>query len=163
MTDTEHVGKWQVEARQGSMQLKTSRIGVFEVNAHAPITGGSADWEADSATLTFGVAIGEVKTGNALLDPEVHALVHKGSDGILTFAGSGRVSSDEVHFEGTATAGNVRVPLELTGDVAGDSPRSRDLRISGTATFTDIHIPLPGFSHLDHVDVRIEGDLRLTR
>lgn len=163
MTESRHRGQWQVEPRMGSIQLKTDRIGIFTIDAHAPILGGTADWAAKSATLIFEVAIGEVKTGNALLDPEVHALVHKGSDGVLTFTGKGAVTGDAIRFKGTAKAGDVEVPLTITGEASGDESTSRDITISGTATFEDIHIPIPGFTHLRQIEVHITGDLKLTR
>lgn len=163
MNDSQHHGRWRVEPRVGSIRMKTDRIGMFTIDAHAPILGGTADWAAKNATLTFEVAISEVKTGNLLLDPEVHALVHKGSDGVLTFAGKGAVTGDAIRFEGTARAGDVEVPLTITGEAAENDATGRDVTISGTATFDDIHIPIPGFTHLQQISIYITGDLRLTR
>ena len=81
---SKHHGQWTVVAREGHINLKTNRIGIFTIDATAPIVGGEADWQAGQATLTLEVGINEVKTGNRLLDPEVHALVNSGSDGVLT-------------------------------------------------------------------------------
>lgn len=147
------------------MRIKTSRIGFFSVNATAPIVGGEAQWSTSDVELTFSVGIDEVRTGNALLDPEVHALVAKGSDGNLTFVGSGKADGQDYKFVGTATAGNIEVPLELLASPqpADDDSHTRDVSVSGTAVFKDIHIPLPGMKDLKHVDVHIEGVLRLTR
>ncbi|MEI6620675.1 MAG: hypothetical protein WCP28_02040 [Actinomycetes bacterium] len=143
--------------------MKTDRVGVFVIDAHAPILGGSADWTSQVAQLTFDVAISEVKTGNPLLDPEVHALVKKGSDGVLTYHGTGSADGDEVQFEGTAKAGDVEVPMAITGDVEGSGDDPRDLRLTGTATFSDVHIPLPGFGHVHEVKIHVVGVLQLTR
>ncbi len=162
MTDNKHRGQWHVQARKGSIRMKTSRIGLFTITASAPIVGGTADWSSADAVLTFQVGINEVTTGNPLLDPEVHALVAKGSDGVLTFTGTGTVNGDDIAFAGIAKAGNVEVSLQLTGLVAGENA-DRDVSISGTATFSDIQLPLPGLSNVNHIDVYIVGELKLRK
>lgn len=163
MSSHAHTGEWEVVAREGNIRLRTGRIGMFKVDATAPIVGGEADWTASRAKLMFRVGISEVKTGNRLLDPEVHALVGRGSDGVLTFEGTGSVNDDEVRFDGRAWAGDVEVPLTLVGQPEGDEGHARDVKIAGTATFDDIHIPLPGFSSIRSVDVEIDGLLKLIR
>ena len=160
---SKHHGQWTVVAREGHINLKTNRIGIFTIDATAPIVGGEADWQAGQATLTLEVGINEVTTGNRLLDPEVHALVNSGSDGVLTFAGTGHVTDSEVRFEGRAWAGNVEVPLVLTGAPQDLGGEERDVTIDGTATFEDIHLPLPGFSNVKQIDVHIQGLLKLMR
>ena len=157
--------QWQVVAREGHITIKTSRIGMFTIDASAPIVGGEADWTSGKVTLKFQVGINEVKTGNRLLDPEVHALVNSGSDGVLTFDGEGHMSDREVRFEGRAWAGNIEVPLVLIGepqDDGGDG-QLRDVKIDGTATFEDVHLPLPGMGHVKSIDVEIEGLLKLMK
>ena len=142
--------------------MKTNRIGIFTVDATAPIAGGEADWSGTTAHLDLQVQIDEVKTGSSLLDPEVRALVKKGSDGLLTFIRSGHVDDDEVRFEGTATSGNIKVPLVLVGSAESDESE-RDVTITGNATIDNVHIPLPGFSHVRTIEIQVEGLLRLSR
>jgi hypothetical protein len=163
MTTSKHHGKWAVEAREGNIRLKTNRIGLIKIDAHAPIVGGEADWTATNANLLLLVGISEVTTGNMLLDPEVRALVNRGSDGVLRFEGEGTVSDDYVEFAGRAWAGNVEVPLTLTGTSEGEEHNERDVTIGGTATFHDIHLPIPGFTHVNSVDIHFEGLVKLTR
>ncbi len=163
MTNSKHHGTWAVQAREGIIKLKTNRIGLIKVNASAPIVGGEADWTAQQASLLLLVGISEVTTGNMLLDPEVHALVNRGSDGVLSFKGKGTVTDDHVEFAGHAWAGNVKVPLTLTGTSTGELEHERDVTIGGTATFKDIHLPIPGFTHVNSIDVHFEGLVKLTR
>ena len=163
MARSKHGGQWTVVAREGHINLKTNRIGIFTIDATAPIVGGEADWAAGRARLKFEVGINEVKTGNRLLDPEVHALVNSGSDGVLTFDGVGHVTDDELRFEGRAWAGNVEVPLVLTGEPVDDDGDSREVKLDGTATFDDVHLPLPGFGNVTSIDVKVEGLLKLMR
>ena len=163
MTGTQHHGQWQAEPRQGIIHMKTNRIGIFTINAKAPVVGGEADWNAEEAVLTLNIGLNEVETGISLLDPEVKALVTKGSDGILRFKGTGHVRGDDVQFDGTAVAGDVIVPMSVTGEVSANGDDSREVKICGNATFEDIHLPLPGLSNIKRIDLTITGDFRLNR
>lgn len=151
-------GSWRL-ASQSTISLKTSRIGLFGIHAHAPVVDGTARIADGEVTLEFIVAIDQVSTGNPVLDPEVHALVHSGSDGRLTFSGTG-ASLAEV--TGHAVAGNVKVPLELAATSSPDSD-DLELQVTGKTSFTDIHLPLPGMGHIHQVDIDIEGLLTLMR
>jgi hypothetical protein len=151
-------GNWQL-ASESTISLKTSRIGLFAIHAHAPVVDGTAKIEDGEVMLEFIVAINKVSTGNPLLDPEVHALVNSGSDGRLTFSGTGAKLTE---VTGHATAGNVKVPLELAASSeAGDD--DLQLQVKGRTSFTDLHLPLPGMGHIRQIDVDIEGLLTLMR
>jgi hypothetical protein len=163
MTNSRHHGKWAVQAREGNIRLKTNRIGLIKVDATAPIVGGEADWTSTQARLLLLVGISEVTTGNKLLDPEVHALINRGSDGVLSFDGEGTVTDDAVEFVGRAWAGNVEVPLTLSGTSDGEHDDERDVTLGGTATFHDIHLPIPGLTHVNSVDIHFEGLVKLIR
>ncbi|MDQ1246497.1 MAG: hypothetical protein QG597_865 [Actinomycetota bacterium] len=156
MTETQ--GSWQVGS-DSQITLKTSRIGLFAIHAHAPVTDGVATIADGSVTLEFSVAIDQVTTGNPLLDPEVHALVHSGSDGRLVFRGEGGSLAE---LTGEATAGNISVPLELCASPTPGSG-SMDVKLNGKTEFRDIHLPLPGMGHIKQVDVDIDGLLTLMR
>jgi len=151
-------GEWTL-ADQSTIALKTSRVGLMSFHAHAPVVRGSVVLSPENVQVEFVVAINEVSTGNPLLDPEVHALVRSGSDGTLTFSGTG-ASLAEV--TGHATAGNITVPLELSGNASASSDLV-DLQIDGKTEFRDIHLPLPGLGHIKHIDIDINGLLTLMR
>lgn len=151
-------GSWTL-ATESTIQLKTSRIGLLSVHAHAPVVTGTATITDGHVELEFVVAIDKVRTGNPVLDPEVHALVRSGSDGMLTFAGTGEALDG---VEGHATAGNIKVPLQLQADGRPDAD-SLDLDVRGQTTFEDIHLPLPGMGHIKKIDVDISGLLTLMR
>lgn len=104
--------------------------------------------------LQFTVRIAEVATGNPLLDPELHALIHRITDGTLDFTGQ----RDGEAFAGWARAGEISVPLSLRARASGADL----LQITGSSTFADVHTPLPGLSHVPHLEVDIEGHLHLT-
>ncbi len=160
-------GEWRL-AQESVINLKTSRIGLFSVHAKAPVVDGTAQIADGEVTLEFIVAIDQVRTGNPVLDPEVHALVNSTSDGRLTFSGTG-ASLAEVN--GQASAGTITVPLEIVADretaAAADggdgAADAMDLQLRGRTTFTDIHLPLPGMGHIKHVDIDVEGLITLMR
>lgn len=149
--------KWEI-AKEGTIQLKTNRIGFMSITAHAPMAGGSIEVSGTKRTLTFHVDIAKVKTGNPLMDHEVHNLVNKWSDGTLTFSGS--ESGKDWEFVGSAVAGTVERPLtvEVSPPPARDSSTAE---VSGTATFEDVKIPLPGLDHVNTVNVHITGSVVL--
>lgn len=144
---------------ESTISLKTSRIGLLSVHAHAPVVGGTASIGDGHVRLQFVVAIDRVSTSNPLLDPEVHALVKSSSDGTLTFIGTGATLTG---VTGQASAGNVTVPLSLaaTPEPTGDT---WDLDLTGRTQFRDIHVPLPGMGHIHEVDVDISGLITLMR
>lgn len=157
-------GIWTV-AEASTISLRTSRIGLVGLHAHAPVVDGTARIGDGDVSLEFIVAIDRVSTGNPLLDPEVHALVHSGSDGRLVFSGSG---ANLAAVSGHARAGNITVPLELdaTPDTQGEQPQEKtpmQLSVKGTAEFRDIHVPLPGMGHIRHVEIDITGLITLMR
>lgn len=131
-----------------TVAIRTNRIGLLTIHANAPIVDG----EVTDSQLTFTVRIDEVRTGNPLLDPELHALIHEVTSGVLQFSGQ---REGEV-FSGSATAGQISVPLALS-----TQQEQTSLSVRGTSSFTDIHLPLPGLNHIHHLEVDIDGRLHL--
>ena len=129
------------------MQVRTSRIGLLSIHATAPVVGGTVS----GTRLEFTVRIDAVNTGNPLIDPELHALIHQLTKGTLEFQGE----REGDLYSGKAQAGDIVVPLDL--HATGDGP----LEIKGTSQFTDLHLPLPGMGHIKHLEVDIDGRLHL--
>jgi hypothetical protein len=130
------------------MKVSTSRIGLLSIHATAPVVDGTVSDDH----LSFTVRIDEVNTGNPLLDPELHALIHQITSGTLTYSGS-RTSGG---FAGQAQAGEITVPLHLSTSSADGG-----LDVAGTSQFRDVHVPLPGMGHIRHLEVDIDGRLHL--
>lgn len=128
---------------------RTNRIGLASIHASAPVLAGVVS----GSRLEFTVGIAEVVTGNPLLDPELHALIHRITDGTLVFTGHG----DGEFFAGRASAGTITVPLSLRATPAGADL----LHVTGSSTFSDVRTPLPGLGHIPHLEVDIEGRLHL--
>lgn len=164
MSELIEQGEWQVDPDSGIISLKTKRIGIFKVNAKAPIVGGLASWSKSEARLQVDIDINQIKTGYSILDPQFKKLIASGSDGILVFTGEGVNAPVDISYAGKAQAGDVVVDMTVVGNLAGETDlAAQSMAISGTATFTDISIPVPGFSQLKSIDILIEGMLQLTR
>ena len=138
----------KVVSTDSSMQIRINRIGLLTIHAVAPVVAG----EVTDTDLTFTVSIEQVQTGNPLLDPELHALIHEISSGTLQFSGQRQGAV----YSGKATAGDITVPLELALTSEDEA-----VAISGTSTFSDLHVPLPGLGHIKHLQVDIDGRLHL--
>ncbi len=130
------------------MNIRTNRIGLLSIHATAPVMNGVLSEQE----LEFTVRIDRVETGNPLLDPELHALIHQITSGTLVFRG--RRSGEG--FSGSASAGNVTVPLDLRISDSGSA-----LELAGRSQFSDVHVPLPGLGHIRHLEVDIDGQIRL--
>lgn len=130
------------------MHIRTNRIGLLSIQATAPVVDGVLS----EHELEFTVRIDRVATGNPLLDPELQALIHQITSGILVFRG--RRSGEG--FSGSASAGNITVPLDLQTSDSGAV-----LELAGQAQFSDVHVPLPGLGHIRHLEVDIDGRIRL--
>ncbi|MEZ5186952.1 MAG: hypothetical protein R2720_14510 [Candidatus Nanopelagicales bacterium] len=131
------------------MNIRTNRIGLVTIQATAPVVDG----RISDSHLEFTVRIDQVVTGNPLLDPELHALIHQLTNGTLLFAGTRRGDT----FSGSASAGTIEVPLDLVGSRSSDGA----VEVVGKSQFSDVHIPLPGLGHIHHLEVDIDGNLRL--
>lgn len=130
------------------MHISTNRIGLLSIHASAPVVDGVVS----DSQLSFTVRIDAVNTGNPLLDPELHALIHQLTSGTLQFTGSRQGDL----YTGTAQAGDIRIPLDLAADT-----QHTVMDVRGTSTFSDVHVPLPGLGHIKHLQVDIDGRLHL--
>ena len=109
--------------------------------------------------LTLNIA--EVRVGNPLMQAAARALVGSGENSTLTFDAYG-ADDDAMRFVGTARAGDVEVPMEVTTavDEQGDAVT---ITITGWARFTDVKIPLPGMSRVNTIEVDVSATIPFTR
>lgn len=129
------------------MHIRTNRIGLLSIHASAPVVNGTAS----DAELEFTVRIDRVATGNPLLDPELHALIHQLTSGTLTFQGE----RDGDVYAGQAQAGSIVVPLRLS------ATGQTTLELNGRSQFQDLQVPLPGMGHIKQLTVDIDGRIHL--
>jgi hypothetical protein len=147
--NTGPVAQRRVRRAGSEMRIRTNRIGPLSIRATAPVLEGTLS----DTDIEFTVSIDHVDTGNPLLDPELHALIRQITSGTLVFRG--RKSGDT--FSGSASAGNITIPLDLKA--GGEDAAAVDLQ--GRSRFSDVHVPLPGLGHIRHLEVDIDGRLHL--
>ncbi|MCU0297420.1 MAG: hypothetical protein MUF33_02730 [Candidatus Nanopelagicales bacterium] len=95
---------------RGIMHIRTNRLGLVSIQASAPVVDGRI-WDAG---LEFTVRIDRVSTGNPLLDPELHALIHQLTSGTLTFSGT---RDGDTFVTGASRFSDVHVPLPALGHI----------------------------------------------
>lgn len=160
-------GRWHVVTDGSRLHVKTSRLGLIEVQATAPVGGGQltdADPRSGQRRLTVDVLISQVRTGERFIDPELHALIMRTSDGVLHFQGAG--TADE--FTGSSAAGTVTLPMSLALtelEAKGESASAESTgsgflsSVQGVVHVDDMHVPLPGFDRVRSATVTITGQI----
>lgn len=144
------MGARRLVGADSQITVRTNRIGLASIHARAPVVAAVVS----RSRLEFTVGIAQVVTGNPLLDPELHALIHRITDGTLIFTGRG----DGEVFTGQANAGTISVPLSLRATASATGP----LHVAGSCAFSDVRTPLPGLGHIPHLEVNIDGHLHVT-
>ncbi len=147
--NTETAANRRVRSDGSEMRIRTNRIGLLTIHATAPVVEGTLS----GTEIEFTVSIDHVDTGNPLLDPELHALIRQITSGTLVFRGSKTGDT----FSGSASAGNLTIPLDLTAGAQGEAA----MDLQGRSRFSDVHVPLPGLGHIRHLEVDIDGRLHL--
>jgi len=139
------------------VNLKTGRIGLMRLDLQAPVLGGHLNLAKSSSDLEIVLDLGQVRTGNPIIQSAMRSLVGTGEDSHLVFQAAG-ASDDLLRFEGQAQAGDVVVPMEVTAVITGSAPKLT-VELTGWARFTDVHLPLPGFSRVDSIEVDVNTEI----
>jgi hypothetical protein len=140
------------------VHLKTQRIGLITLEVDAPVSAGHLHVGPDSSAFRIELALDRLSTPNPLLEKAARALVSRGNGEALVFDATGPGGAGSWSFSGDARAGDVVVPMSVDA-------RLRDggtLDVTGEATFHDVHIPLPGLSHLKEISFAVSAALPIT-
>jgi hypothetical protein len=140
-----------------TVQLRTGRIGLTRFEFEAPITGGTLILKARSSELILELDLAQVRAGNSLMQGAVRSLVGSGDNSNLRFDAKG-AADDLMRFTGTAQAGDVIVPMEVNAALAALT-ETLPVTLTGWARFTDVHIPLPGMSRVNTLEVDVNSSL----
>ncbi len=139
------------------VNLKTGRIGLMRLDLQAPVLGGHLNLAKSSSDLEIVLDLGQVRTGNPIIQSAMRSLVGTGQDSHLVFQAAG-AADDLLRFEGQAQAGDVVVPMEVTAVITGSAPKLK-VELTGWARFTDVHLPLPGMSRVDSIEVDVNTEI----
>ena len=141
------------------VRMRTQRIGLTSFDLQAPITEGRIELAGAGSRLRLMLDLARVRVGNPLMQAAARALVGTEENSRLTFdARSDPV--DHLRFSGRAQAGDVIVPMDVAASVEGGTAPLA-LTLVGWARFTDVHIPLPGMSRVNTIELDVSATLTL--
>jgi len=141
------------------VRMQTQRIGLTSFDLQAPITEGRIDLTGAASELWLRLDLARVRVGNPLMQAAARALVGTDENSRLSFHAHSD-PDNPLRFSGQARAGDVVVPMEVTASVEG-STAPLALTLVGWARFTDVHIPLPGMSRVNTVEVDVSAAVTL--
>ena len=161
MTAGQPLGSWIVHTVDGAeVRLRSGRIGLMSVDVSAPVTGGELVSADEGVRFTLRMDLGQLRTGNFLMQAAARSLVSRHDAGVLSYDGRGTAADGGWQVRGRATAGDVALVLDLVITAIGpvDAPM-REIELVGTADVGTVHLPLPGLGTVE--DFSFDVDARL--
>lgn len=152
-------GQWKVQAATSKIKVVTSRIGVVTITATAPVTGGTLTLARSQAELEFQVDINATHTRHPALDPEIHMIVMRESNGLLSYRGVSQLDGNRFRFAGHARAGKSAVPLVLVTRACEVNEPAFEMAITGTVTFSHLNLSVLRLPRITGLQVQIVGTL----
>lgn len=162
MTAALPTGSWTVHTVDGAdVRLRSGRIGLMSVDVSAPVTGGElVVSSADGVRFTLRMDLGQLKTGNFLLQAAARSLVSRHDAGVLSYDGHGSAADSGWQVTGHATAGDVDLVLDLAITAIGTpTDPMAEIELVGSADVGTVHLPLPGLGTVE--DFSFDVDARL--
>ena len=155
------LGSWIVHTVDGAeVRLRSGRIGLMSVDVSAPVTGGELVSTDDGVRFTLRMDLGQLRTGNFLMQAAARSLIARHDAGVLSYDGHGTAADAGWQVSGHAKAGDVDLVLDLTVTAIGptDDPML-EIELVGSADVGTVHLPLPGLGTVD--DFSFDVDARL--
>lgn len=147
----------------GHVRLRSGKIGLMSIDASAPVSGGELILDADQATFTLRLDLAQLRTGNFLLQAAARSLMSSHDVHVLVYEGAGPRIDHGWRVSGTAVAGPIEVPLELTITAIGPQGSTMtEIDITGSANVGTVHLPLPGMGTVDDFGFDVEARLAMT-
>lgn len=147
----------------GHVRLRTGKIGLMSLDASAPVSGGELVLDGDQATFTLRLDLGQMRAGNFLLQAAARSLISSHDVHVLVYEGSGPTIEKGWRVSGTAVAGPIDVPLDLTITPIGPQENSMsEIDIAGSADIGTVNVPLPGIGRVDDFGFDVDARLAMT-
>jgi hypothetical protein len=124
-----------------------------------PIVEGRLVIAASGVEFAMTLLIGRIDSGNFLRDKAIRAFLLMNDGERLRFDATCAPGPGPWHVEGMARAGSVDIPMVV--EITALAPDLSRVHLGGTVTFTDVTIPLPGFSGVREIALRIDSDLTM--
>jgi hypothetical protein len=153
-------GAWRKSAQMVILELQ-SQVKGKNLTLKAPIDSADLTIDDSGAVLTMGIGLDRVKTGNFLLDIGLSGFLSSYGAKELQFVGSGPSGVDPLLVGGVATSGRVAVDLELCLTEITLSGGSTAIRLSGSAVFDDVDVPIPGIGRLSDLTLLAHAEIPL--
>lgn len=156
-------GTWAVHTVDGAeVRLRSGRIGLMSVDVSAPVSGGELTSADGQAHFSLRMDLGQLKTGNFLMQAAARSLVSRHDAALLAYDGRGAAVEGGWGLSGHATAGDVDLVLDLTVTAIGpaDDPM-REIELVGTANVGTVHLPLPGLGTVEDFSFDVDARLAL--
>lgn len=156
-------GTWAVHTVDGAeVRLRSGKIGLMSVDVSAPVTGGELTSAEGEAHLTLRMDLGQLRTGNFLLQAAARSLVSRHDASLLAYDGRGPAGEGSWQLAGHATAGDVDLVLDLTVTMIGPTgDPMREIELVGTANVGTVNLPLPGMGTIDDFSFDVDARLAL--
>jgi hypothetical protein len=155
-------GTWSVLAVDGAdVRLRSGRIGLVTVDVTAPVTSGSLRVDRSGIVLDLAIGLDRLRTSNFLLQAAARTLVTRHGAHVLSYAGRGG-PGDAWRVSGDATAGDVRVTLDLDIRWIDDARGPHAIELVGSANVGRVHLPLPGLGTVEDFAFDVDASLSLT-
>lgn len=155
--------RWMVDTVDGGhVRLRSGRIGLVSIDATAPVSGGELVLDGDAATFTLRLDLGQMRTGNFLMQAAARSLISSNNVHVLVYEGHGHGVDGGWRVSGTAVGGTIEVPLDLTISAIGPAgDEMAEIEIVGSASVGRVHIPLPGLGTVDDFGFDIDARLAM--
>jgi hypothetical protein len=155
--------RWIVDTVDGGhVRLRSGKIGLVSIDATAPVSGGELALDGDAAAFTLRLDLGQMRTGNFLMQAAARSLISSNNVHVLVYEGHGHAVDGGWRVSGTAVGGTIEVPLDLTISAIGPAgAEMTEIEIVGSASVGRVHIPLPGLGTVDDFGFDIDARLAM--
>lgn len=150
--------RWEIGDDAGHVRLRSGRVGLVSVDVRAPVVEGSFRIDGDTLALGLRLRLDQLRTRNPLLQMAARSLVTRHDAHVLAYDGQGP-AAESWFVTGVATAGDIKVELQLRVTAVPDRDQLAALDIAGSANVGTVHLPLPGLGTVENFAFDVDGRL----
>lgn len=154
-------GTWNFLAIEGAeVRLKSSNSGLMGLDVKAPVRSGTLHVVGAEATINLVLALDKIKTGNFLTEAAAKAFFKSHDAHDLIYNGKGPLTGSGYVVTGSAAAGSLDLSIDLTISAVGSATHPEVL-LSGSASFGEVDIPMPGVGTVDNLQISVDASLAI--
>lgn len=152
-------GTWSFLAIDGAVvRLRSGGSSLMNLDVKAPVRSGSLVVAGSAATLQLILALDKIKTGNFLTEAAARSFIAGYNAHDLDYQGEGTRDGNAFNVTGRAKAGmlDLEINLAISAVLGSATP---EVELLGSASFGEVHIPIPGIGKVDNMNVDIDAKL----